>query len=200
MKNILNLFVATLLFAAGLTAQTVWKTDKAHSSVNFSVSHMVISEVLGNFKDFDATLTTSKDDFSDATIEATIIMASINTGNEARDKHLRSDDFFNAEKYPTMTFKSTKIEKVGDDTYKITGDLTLRDVTKSVVLDTKFLGQTKTPWGFTAAGFKATTTIDRLEYGVKWSKALETGGLVVGKNVNITLLFELDKKEPASKK
>ena len=199
MKNILNLFVATLLFAVGLPAQTVWKADKAHSSVNFSVSHMVISEVVGNFKDFDATLTTSKNDFSDAAIEATIKIASVNTENEGRDKHLRSDDFFNAEKFPTMTFKSTKTEKVGDDTYKITGDLTIRDVTKSVVLDTKLLGQTKTPWGVMAAGFKATTTIDRLEFGVKWSKAMETGGLMVGKNVSITLLFELDKQEAPAK-
>ncbi len=199
MNKLFAIVAVTLILAAGVSAQTVWKADKAHSSVNFSVSHMVISEVTGNFRDFDATLTSSKDNFSDAVIDATIQIASVNTGNDKRDTHLKSDDFFNAEKFPTMTFKSTSIEKTGPGTFKITGNLTMRDVTKPVVLDTKLLGQTKTPWGVTAAGFKATTVIDRLEFGTKWNQALETGGLIVGKDVTVTLLFEFDKQEQAQK-
>jgi len=199
MNKVLTLATLTLVLAGGLSAQAVWKADKVHSKVNFSVSHMVISEVTGDFKDFDATLTSSKDDFSDAVIDATIQMASINTDNDKRDAHLRSDDFFNAEKFPTMTFKSTNIEKTGPGTFKITGNLTMRDVTKPVVLDTKLIGQTKTPWGATAAGFKATTVIDRFEFGTKWNQALETGGLIVGRDVIVTLLFEFDKQEKAQK-
>jgi polyisoprenoid-binding protein YceI len=199
MNKLFTLIAIMLTLAGGLSAQTVWKADKAHSSVNFSVSHMVISEVTGNFKDFGATLTSSKDDFSDAVIDATIQMASVNTDNDKRDAHLKSDDFFNVEKFPTMTFKSTNIERTGPGTFKITGNLTMRDVTKPVVLDTKLIGQTKTPWGTTAAGFKATTVIDRLEFGTKWNQALETGGLIVGKDVTVTLLFEFDKQEQAQK-
>ncbi|MGA2624645.1 MAG: YceI family protein [Bacteroidota bacterium] len=199
MNRLFTLIAIMLTLAGGLSAQTVWKADKVHSKVNFSVSHMVISEVTGDFKDFDATLTSSKDDFSDAVIDATIQMASVNTDNDKRDAHLKSDDFFNVEKFPTMTFKSTNIEKTGPGTFKITGNLTMRDVTKPVVLDTKLIGQTKTPWGATAAGFKATTVIDRFEFGTKWNKALETGGLIVGKDVTVTLLFEFDKQEQAQK-
>ncbi|HLX12694.1 MAG TPA: YceI family protein [Bacteroidota bacterium] len=194
-----NLATATLAVGLGMAApvmaQTTWTADKAHSSVNFTVTHMVISEVNGLFKDFDATLTATKPDFSDAVITASIKTASINTDNDQRDTHLRSDDFLNAEKYPAMTFKSTKIEKTGDGTYAITGNLTIRDVTKPVVLDTKFTGQVVTPWGVTAAGFKATTTIDRTDFGAKWNKALEAGGLMVSKDVRITLLFEFDQQK-----
>ena len=197
MNNIATATIALGLgIASPLTAQTTWKADKVHSSVNFTVTHMVISEVNGQFKDFDATLTAAKPDFSDAQITATIKTASINTDNDQRDTHLRSDDFLNAEKYPAMTFTSTKIEKTGDGTFAITGDLTIRDITKPVVLDTKFTGQVVTPWGVTAAGFKATTTIDRTEFGAKWNKALEAGGLMVSKDVRITLLFEFDQQKP----
>lgn len=194
MRSILSLPVLLLLAAGSVAAQTVWKTDKSHSNVKFTVSHLVIAEVGGRFKDFDATVTHTKDDLSDMTVEATITTGSIDTDNEQRDTHLKSDDFFNVEKYPEMKFKSTKVEKTGNDTYKITGDLTIRDVTRPVVLDTKFRGSVKDPWGNTKAGFRATTTIDRFDWGVKWNKAIETGGLVVGKDVDITLLFEFAKQ------
>jgi polyisoprenoid-binding protein YceI len=177
----------------GVVAQTTWKADKAHSKINFSVTHMVIAEVDGRFTDFDATLTGSKDDFSDAKITATIKSASITTDNDFRDKHLRSDDFFNADKYPEIKFKSTSIEKTGENTYKITGDLTIRDTTKTVVLDTKYNGQV-VGMGATKCAFKATTTINRFDYGVHWDKTIESGGLVVGKNVDITLLLEFNKQ------
>lgn len=196
MKKITLLFVVIVLSVMSLTAQTAWKADKVHSRVNFSVTHMLVSEVTGTFKDFDVTLITSKEDFSDAKINAMIKIASVSTDNEGRDNHLKSDDFFNAEKFPEMKFNSTKIEKTGSNTFKITGNLTIRDITKPVVLDTKYNGQVTDPRGNTKAGFKATTTIDRFEFGTKWNKAIEAGNLVVGKNVDITLLLELNKQSP----
>ncbi len=183
-----------LVLSTSAGAQTVWKTDKAHSTVKFTVSHLVIAEVGGRFKEFDATLTSGKEDFSDMQVEADIKTTSIDTDNEQRDKHLRSDDFLNTDKYPDMKFKSTRIEKTGENTFRISGDLTIRDVTKPVVLDAKLGGVVKDPWGNTKAGFRATTTIDRFEYGVKWNKAIETGGLVAGKDVEVTLLFEFAKQ------
>ncbi len=198
MNKLIGLLTAVLVTVVSLNAQTTWKADKAHSNVSFSVSHMVISEVTGMFRDFDVTVVASKDDFSDAQIEATIKTAGIFTDNDYRDKHLRSDDFFNAEKYPDIKFKSTKIEKTANGIYNITGDLTIRDVTKPVVLETKYNGQMKLGEN-TKAGFKATTTIDRFVFGTKWNKALETGGLVAGKDVGITLLMELNKEVPEAK-
>jgi polyisoprenoid-binding protein YceI len=191
------LFLAAA-FTAGLTwsQPATWKADKAHSQVKFSVNHLVIAEVTGRFKEFDVTLRHSKDDLTDAEIEATIKTASIDTDNEGRDKHLRSDDFLNAEKFPEIRFKSTSVEKTGKDTYRITGTLTIRDVTKPVVLETRYNGQVKDSRGNEKAGFKATTTIDRFVFGVKWDRAIETGGLVAGKDVEITLLMELGKEKP----
>ncbi|HUL43957.1 MAG TPA: YceI family protein [Bacteroidota bacterium] len=179
-----------------LSAQSVWKLDKAHSKIDFSVTHMLVAEVDGRFTDFDGTVTSSKSDFRDAKIDVTIKTASITTDNDFRDKHLRSDDFFNAEKYPEIKFHSTSIEKTGDNTYKIAGDLTIRDTTKTVVLNAKYNGQV-VAGGVTKAAFKATTTINRFDYGVHWNKTIETGGLVVGKDVDITLLLELNKQEPS---
>lgn len=194
MNTLRILAAALVLGGTAAHAQTVWKTDKSHSNVKFTVSHLVIAEVDGRFTDFDATVTHTKDDMSDMKIEAVIKTASVNTDNDQRDTHLRSDDFFNVEKYPEMRFRSTKVEKTGNDTYKITGDLTIRDVTKPVVLDTRFGGVTKDPWGNTKAGFRATTTIDRFDWNVKWNKAIETGGLVVGREVASRLLFEFAKQ------
>lgn len=193
MKNIL--FALMIAAVAVGNAQTKWTLDKSHSSVNFTVSHMVFSEVTGLFTDFDATITSTKDDFTDAVIVATIKTASVNTNNERRDNHLRSEDFLNAEKFPELTFKSTKVEKTGTDTYKITGNLTIRDITKPVVLDTKFRGTVQDPWGNTKAAFKATTTINRFEFGTTWNKTIETGGLVAGRDVEITLLLQFTKEK-----
>ncbi len=186
---VLLLLVAVLMSAS---AQSAWNLDKAHSSVTFTVRHMVISEVTGSFKDYTITLKSDKDDFSDAQVESTIKVASINTENTMRDNHLKSDDFFNAEKFPDIHFKSTSFEKVGDNKYKITGDLTIRDVTKQVTFDATLNGTLKTNRGVLAA-WKATTTINRFDYNLKWNRALETGGLVVGQDVTITLNLELNK-------
>ncbi len=185
----LTFFIATISVAF---AQTEWKLDKSHSGISFSVRHMVISDVVGNFKDFEISLKSSKDDFSDASVESVIKVASINTENSMRDNHLKADDFFNAEKYPEIKFKSTAFEKVGDNKYKITGDLTIRDVTKKVVFDAVLNGTLKTDRGL-ISGWKATTIINRFDYNLKWSKTLETGGLMVGQDVTITLNLELIK-------
>jgi len=181
-----------LLFGLSLsTAQTIWKSDLSHSRVDFSVSHLVIAEVTGRFTQFDVTLQQGKDDFSDAKLEATIKTASINTDNEGRDKHVRSDDFLNAEKFPEIKFQSTSFTNMGNNAYKIAGDLTIRDVTKPVVLETKYNGSVTDSRGNVKSAFKATTSINRFDYGVKWNKAIETGGLVAGDTINVTLLVEL---------
>ena len=193
MKRILLL---TLVLATGLAlqAQSKWSFDKAHSKISFNVEHLVISEVTGQFGSFDGSVTASSEDFSDSNIEFTIDVASVDTDNDRRDGHLRSDDFFNAEKFPSITFKGKSLEKVDGNMYKLTGDLTIRDVTKEVVLDVKYGGTVKDPYGNTKAGFKITGNINRFDYNLKWNAALESGGLVVGENVEIVGNIELKKE------
>lgn len=188
--------VFVVLFALGLTfvnAQNAWKIDKSHSNVGFEVTHLIISEVTGQFKSYDGTIEFSKDDLSDAKISFSIDVASINTENEGRDKHLKSDDFFNAEKFPKITFVGKSIKKVDGKKYKLTGDFTMRDVTKSITLDVVFNGIVKDPWGNTKAGFKVTGEVNRFDYGLKWNNLMETGGAVVGKDVAITVNLQLNK-------
>lgn len=193
MKRGAFLLFAILSSSVLALAQTSgWKVDKNHTSIGFTVDHMVISEVSGNFKDYDLTVTSDEDDFTDATFEATIKVESINTDNANREKHLKSDDFFNAEKFPEMKFKSTSVEKVGEKNYKITGDLTIRDVTKKVTFDATLNGILKTQSGSIAA-WKATATISRFDYNLKWNRTIETGGLVAGQDVIITIVAELRK-------
>lgn len=169
-----------------------WTVDKAHSNVKFNVTHMVVSEVEGSFKLFDGTMEHSKPDFSDAKVNFTVDVASIDTDNDNRDKHLKGDDFFNAEKFPAMKFVSTSIKPAGGNNYKLAGNLTIRDVTKPVVFDVTYGGQV-TNQGKTKAGFKAKTTINRFDYGLKWDKATEAGGLVVSKDVEMLLNIQLNK-------
>jgi polyisoprenoid-binding protein YceI len=192
-----SFFMSALLAvcAVNLSAQTTWKIDIAHSKVMFNVSHMVIAEVTGRFNEFDATLVQNGNDLTGSKLNANIKVSSINTDNEGRDKHLRSADFFDAEKYPEMTFVSKSFEKVKDNSYKITGDLTMHGVTKTVVLDTKFNGQINDPWGNTKAGFKATSEINRKDFGLAWNKVLETGGLMVGENIGIVINAEMNKEK-----
>jgi polyisoprenoid-binding protein YceI len=179
----------SFLLAVNVFAQTTWTLDKAHSGVRFTITHMMISEVEGKFTKFDGTLVSSKPDFTDAQITFTIDVSSINTDNEMRDNHLKSDDFFNAEKYPQMTFKSTSIKKISDKKYALDGDLTIRDVTKRVTFDVTYGGTVKDGQGNTKSGFKATTTINRLDYHLNWSKTVEAGA-VVGSDVGITVAGE----------
>ena len=169
-----------------------WTVDKPHTNVKFSVAHLVISDVDGNFKSFDGTMESSKPDFSDAKITFTADVNSINTDNEMRDNHLKSEDFFNAAKFPQIKFVSTSFTPLGDNKYKLIGDLTIRDVTKSVTFDVKY-GGTVVAMGGTHAGFKATTKIDRFDYNLKWSKTTEAGGLVAGKDVEITINADFKK-------
>jgi polyisoprenoid-binding protein YceI len=189
-------FLFLFVIGAGIVSaqSTKWVQDASHSNVGFSIKHMLVSTVRGNFKDYKITMLSDKEDFSDAKIEVVINTASINTENGDRDNHLRGDDFFNAEKYPTMTFKGKSMKKVGKDKYKLTGDLTIRDVTKQVTLDVEFGGKVKDPWGNTKTGFTIEGDINRFNYGLKWNKAVEAGGLVVSENVHIICEVELAKQ------
>jgi polyisoprenoid-binding protein YceI len=191
-----KLFIACVLGFAVITvkSQTTWKVDPSHSTLGFSVSHLVISEVEGKFKVYEGTINSKKDDFAGSDIYFTVDVKSIDTENEKRDEHLLSDDFFNAEKFPKMTFKSVSFKKLSGNKYVLEGDLTIRDVTKRVKFDVTYNGQTKSPWGQTVAGFKASSVINRQDFGLKWNKALETGGFVVGDSVNIHLKLEFIKQ------
>jgi len=195
MKKTIIPIIVLLVSTLTASAQTNWKIDAAHSNVLFTVSHMVISEVTGSFREFDATLTQTGNDLTGSKLSAKIKVNSIDTDNEGRDKHLRSADFFDTEKFPEITFNSKSFEKVGDKLYKITGDLTMRGVTKAVVLDVKFNGQMVDPWGNTKAGFKATTTINRKDFGLTWNKTLDAGGLLVGEDVSISINAEMVKEK-----
>jgi polyisoprenoid-binding protein YceI len=170
---------------------SVWTVDKPHTNIKFSVSHLVISDVDGTFKSFDGTMTATKPDFSDAKITFTADANSISTDNDQRDNHLKSDDFFNAAKFPQIKFISTSFTPLGDNKYKLVGDLTIRDVTKSVTFDVRY-GGTVNMYG-THIGFKATTTINRFDYNLKFSATTESGGLVVGKDVDITINADFKK-------
>ncbi len=167
----------------------VWNVDTKHSSVEFSVRHMVISTFTGKFTEFEADIHFDQANPVVSWVNARVAVASVDTGNDQREAHLRSDDFFNAEQFPYMTFRSTKVAHDGDD-YKIYGDLTIRDVTKSVVLEAEYGGTVADPWGNQRAGFAAETTINRREFGLNWNAAIEAGGAVVADKVKIRLHIE----------
>lgn len=177
--------------AAPISATGKWNVDPAHSFVKFSVEHMVISEVEGNFKTFSGAVESPSADFSNAKINFNVDVNSINTDNEGRDKHLKGDDFFNAEKFPQMSFASTSFKKVKGNIYAAEGNLTIRDVTKKVKFAVVYGGVVKDPWGNIKAGFKAAGSINRKEYGLKWSAVTEAGGAVVGDDIKIQVNVEL---------
>lgn len=186
-------FLSALIFIAGTSfAQSTWEIDQAHSNIGFAVSHMVISETEGNFKEFNATVVSSKEDFDGADVEFTAKVASIDTDNAKRDEHLKAEDFFHAEKYPEIKFKG-KLKKSGSK-YQLAGDFTMRGVTKKVTFDVKYNGTVKDPWGNIKSGFKITGTVNRQDYGLKWGALTEAGGAVVGDEVNIISNVELQKK------
>lgn len=188
----LNLLPALLLIGGISYGQTTWEIDKAHSNIGFAVSHMVISETEGNFKEFDAQVLSPSEDFNGADVEFTAEVASIDTDNAKRDEHLKGDDFFNAEKHPQIKFKG-KLKKTGAK-YQLAGDFTMKDVTKKVIFDVKYNGTVKDPWGNIKSGFKITGTVNRQEYGLKWGALTEAGGAVVGDEVDIIANVELQKK------
>lgn len=170
-----------------------WILDAAHSSVDFSVRHMMIARVKGTFHKFDAEIEANPEDLTSAKIEFTVDLDSIDTRNEDRDNHLRSVDFFDVENHPKMTFKSGEIFKTGDNEYEVTGDLTIRGVTRKQSFAVVYEGGGKDPWGNEKAGFSVQGKINRTEFGLVWNTPLETGGVLVGDDVNVTLELELNK-------
>ena len=171
-------------------ALETWKIDTSHSGITFSVRHMVVSKTRGRFTKWSGEIHFDSQEPTASSVEVTIDPASIDTADAQRDAHLRSPDFFDVEKYPFASFRSTKVELQRNDWLRITGDLTVHGVTKPVILEAKYEGSGKDPWGAERAGFIATTSIDRKDYGLKWNQALETGGLLVGEKVELTLEIE----------
>jgi polyisoprenoid-binding protein YceI len=184
------------LLAAPLAAQTeTHAVDKAHSNVLFSVRHLV-ARVTGSFDDYDMKLNIDKAKPENSSVEFTIKTTSINTANANRDKHLRSADFFDVEKFPEITFKSTKVTPKGNDSFDVTGDLTMHGVTKSVVLPVSFMGIMKDGRGNEKGGFEMNTTLNRKDYGIVWNQALDAGGAVLGDEVKVTVNLETRKVVP----
>jgi len=167
-----------------------WNIDATHSHATFAVRHMVVSTVKGHFNVLSGTVNIDTANPASSWVQAEIDAASIDTNEANRDKHLRSPDFFDVEKYPKITFKSTKVEPAGDNQYKVTGDLTLHGVTKPVVFDVEYSGEVKDPYGFRRAGFSGKTKISRKEWGLTWHTLLETGGAVVADEVKIEVDLE----------
>ena len=164
-----------------------YKIDAAHSEITFKVKHLMITNVTGNFNKFDATLTSSKEDFSDASVSFEADANSISTNNEQRDAHLKSDEFFAAEKFPKLTFTSTSVTKTSGDALTVTGDITIRDVTQPVTLTGEYGGTVTDPWGQTKAGFELNGKINRKEFGLTWNAVTEAGGIVVSDEVKLHL-------------
>jgi polyisoprenoid-binding protein YceI len=171
-----------------------YKIDAAHSEINFKVKHLMITNVTGNFTQFDASMEASADDFSDASISFEADVNSINTNNEQRDGHLKSDDFFNAEQFPKLTFVSSGLQKKSDNEYALTGDLTIRNITKTVTLDVEFGGTMTDPWGQQKAGFEINGKINRKDFDLKWTATTEAGGIVVSDEVKLQLAVQMIKQ------
>ena len=171
------------------TETTIWQLDTTHSSVEFSVKHMMMTTVRGRFKELEATLRGDRDHPEDAGVDVSINVASIDTGVADRDAHLRSPDFFDAERHPHITFRSSRIEgdapKQEGDRFRVAGELIIRDTAIEIVLDCEYQGRGKDPWGKTRAGFSFRTEIDRREWGLKWNQAIETGGVLVANKVRV---------------
>jgi polyisoprenoid-binding protein YceI len=169
-----------------------WTVDQSHSGVGFEVKHMMVSKVKGQFDAYTAEVEAADlTDLTTATIAFKFDVASINTRAQDRDNHLKSADFFDVEQYPTIDFKSTNIVKVGDE-YEVTGDLTIKDVTKPVTFEVEFGGKGTNPWGVEVYGFEAEAKINREEFGLTWNAALETGGVLVGKDIKIKVELEVN--------
>jgi polyisoprenoid-binding protein YceI len=186
------------LEATPTTTKTVWNLDAVHSNLDFTVKHMMISNVRGNFKDFSVNVIADNDDFSNAKIEVEINVDSIHTAQEQREAHLKSPDFFDAANFPKATFTSTSIEKTDEEGgYKVTGDLTIRGITKPVVLDVEFNGVGNDPYGNKKAGFDFKTVINRSDFGMNFNAPLEAGGVMVSNNVKISGGLEMLKQKEA---
>lgn len=200
MKTSLKSAVALMFALPSLALASTWDVDGSHSAAGFSVRHMMVSNVKGSLGEVKGALNLDDKDVTKSTVEATIDVNGINTGNAKRDEHLKSPDFFNVAQYPTITFKSTKVAKAGAGKLKVTGDLTMHGVTKSVVLDVEGPSkEAKDPWGNTRTGVAASTKLNRKDFGLTYNQALETGGVAVGEEVTVNLELELVKKADAAK-
>jgi polyisoprenoid-binding protein YceI len=174
--------------------KATWAIDAAHTSVQFAAKHMMITTVRGHFGEVTGSIQLDGKDFTKSDINVKIDLAGLTTRDEKRDAHLRSGDFFDTETYPTATFNSKRIEKTGDDSYKVVGDLTIRDITREVTLDTDFEGFNKTPWGAEVLAFTAGTKLNRKDFNLNWNVALETGGVLVGDNIKVEIDVEAIKQ------
>jgi polyisoprenoid-binding protein YceI len=166
-------------------ATVKWTLDKAHSQLQFKVRHMMLTTVTGDFKEFDIEVETAGDDFSTAKINVTANIESVASGSEQRDTHLKSDDFFNAEKFPVLSFTGTSLTHAGDDHWILQGDLTIRDITKPVSFQVLYMGMIDDPWGNKKAGFEVNGKVSRKEYGLLWNVVTEAGGVVASDDVRI---------------
>ncbi|TLS52563.1 YceI family protein [Paenibacillus antri] len=175
-------------------ALTKWAVDPTHSSVDFSIKHMMISKVKGTFTSFDALIEADPQDLTTANISFTVDLASVNTNNADRDNHLRSADFFDVENQPQLTFVAKSIRKTGDGEYNVTGDLTLHGVTRLETFAVTFEGEGKDPWGNEKVGFSANGSLKRSDYGLTWNAALETGGFLVGDDVKVSIELQAVKQ------
>ncbi len=209
MKKTKSIFIACMLVVAAANGQAKqdaknapakekaqavkWTNDPTHSAIKFNVSHLTVSEVEGRFKMFTGSVESATNDFNNAKINFTADVNSISTDDENRDKHLKGDDFFNAEKYPQMTFVSTSFKKVKNNIYSLEGNLTIRDVTQKVKFAVLYGGTVVDPWGNTKAGFKASGRISRKVFNLRWNKMTEAGGAVVGDEISILLNMEFAK-------
>jgi polyisoprenoid-binding protein YceI len=188
----LNSLLALMFLAGATFGQTVWNIDKAHSKIGFNVTHMVVAEVEGNFKDFDGKVTSNAADFDGADVEFNAKVASIDTENENRDKHLKSPDFFEAEKYPDLKFVGKLVKTAGK--YQLKGKLTIKETTKDVAFDVTYGGTVDTGRGM-KAGFKLTGKINRQDYNLKWANKLQNGSAVVSDDVDLIVKIELNKQQ-----
>ena len=170
-----------------------YKIDQAHSQIQFTVRHMMISKVRGWFDKFDGTVNLNEQEPADTTVDIKIEAASINTREPQRDAHLRSPDFLDAEHFQYLTFKSVRVEVLSQDHAKLHGNLTIKDISKPVILDVEYSGQAKSPWGTISYGFSGKTTINRKDWGLEWNRALETGGWLVGDEITVDIELELVK-------
>lgn len=175
-------------------ATTNWSVDPTHSEVGFKVKHMMFTNVSGKFDKFEATATSEEDNFENAQITFSAEAASVNTGNTDRDNHLKGGDFFDAEQFPKLEFKSTSFHKKGDDNYEMKGDLTLHGVTKSISLDVEYGGLGKDPWGNMKAGFSISGKFNRKDFGLNWNAALEAGGVLVSEDVRLNAEVQMVKQ------
>ena len=193
MKLIASIVIAMFITQSLVGQSTSWKVDPSHSSIGFSVDHLVISETVGEFNQYEMDIRSDDSNFTDASFEIIIKAESIDTKDADRDKHLRSADFFDVEQFPEITFVGKRFKKVEGKSYKVTGDLTIHGITKSVEFDAEFGGIVNDPWGGVRAGLKLWGEIDRYDFGLKYNSVLEAGGLAIGQEVRIACRLELIK-------